>query len=303
MERRYVTADVFSSTAFQGNPVAVVLDAESLSSEQMQRIAAEFGYSETTFVLAPRNPENSAWVRIFSPSKEFPFAGHPNIGTAYVLAMEIYHAGRLPPETMAFEEAAGLVRIRILFEAGKPIGAELVAPEQLSRLATVELKQIAACLSLTPDQIEVATHSPQVASVGLPFIIVELKSQEALRQCIPSLAEYKLTVPVSGATSIYAYTKVSGGLHDAADVNLEARTFTNRMTEDPGTGSATAATVALLASLHSKKTMTARVVQGVSVGRPSVINVRYINDGTEEVRISGECVTIMQGKFSLKGDD
>ncbi|WP_214423065.1 PhzF family phenazine biosynthesis protein [Pseudomonas congelans] len=210
MERRYVTADVFSSLAFQGNPVAVVLDADSLSSEQMQRIAAEFGYSETTFVLPPKNPENSAWVRIFSPSKEFPFAGHPNIGTAYVLAMEMYNAGSLPPKTMIFEEAAGLVRIRILFEAGKPIGAELVAPEQLSRLATVELKQIAACLSLSADEIEVATHAPQVASVGLPFIIVELKSQEALRQCVPNLTEYKLTVPVSGATSIYAYTKVSG---------------------------------------------------------------------------------------------
>ncbi|OUM06075.1 PhzF family phenazine biosynthesis protein [Pseudomonas syringae] len=302
MERRYVTADVFSSLAFQGNPVAVVLDADSLSSEQMQRIAAEFGYSETTFLLPPKNPENSAWVRIFSPSKEFPFAGHPNIGTAYVLAMEMYNAGSLPPKTMIFEEAAGLVRIRILFEAGKPIGAELVAPEQLSRLATVELKQIAACLSLSADEIEVATHAPQVASVGLPFIIVELKSQEALRQCVPNLTEYKLTVPVSGATSIYAYTKVSGGLHDTADVNLEARTFTNRMTEDPGTGSATAAAVALLARLYSKKTMTARVMQGVSVGRPSVINVRYTYDSAEEVRISGECVTIMQGKFSLKGD-
>lgn len=302
MERRYVTADVFSSTAFQGNPVAVVLNAESLSSEQMQRIAAEFGYSETTFVLAPKSPENSAWVRIFSPSKEFPFAGHPNIGTAYILAMEMYLAGRLPPQTMVFEEAAGLVPLRILFDASKPIGAELVAPEQLSRLATVDLTQIAACLSLSPDQIEVATHVPQVVSVGLPFIIVELKNQEALRQCVPNPAEYKLTVPVSGATSIYAYTKVSTGVHDTVDINLEARTFTNRMTEDPGTGSATAAAVALLATLYSKKTMTARVTQGLAVGRRSVINVRYTYDSAQEVAVYGECVTIMQGKFSLKGD-
>jgi trans-2,3-dihydro-3-hydroxyanthranilate isomerase len=302
MERRYVTADVFSSSAFQGNPVAVVLDADGLSSEQMQRIAAEFGYSETTFVLAPKNAENTAWVRIFSPSKEFPFAGHPNIGTAYVLAMELYRAGSLPPQTLAFEEAAGLIPMRILSEAGKPIGAELIAPEQLSRLATVEPRRVAACLSLSPDQIEVATHAPQVASVGLPFIIVELKNQEALRQCVPNPAEYKLTMPVSGATSIYAYTKVSGGLHDTAGVNLEARTFTNRMTEDPGTGSATAAAVALLATVYSKKSLTARVTQGVAVGRPSIINVRYTYDGAEEVRVSGECVAIMRGKFSLKGD-
>nr|WP_314576649.1 PhzF family phenazine biosynthesis protein [uncultured Pseudomonas sp.] len=299
MERRYVTADVFSSKAFQGNPLAVVLDADSLSSEQMQRIAAEFGYSETTFVLAPKNPVHTAWVRIFSPSKEFPFAGHPNIGTAYVLAMEIYRAGSLPPRTMVFEEAAGLVPIRIICEAGRPIGAELVAPQQLSTLSTVDRERIAACLSLSPDQIEIATHAPQVASVGLPFIIVELKNQEALRECVPNPVEFKLTVPVNGATSIYAYTNISRDLPFGTDLNLEARTFTNRMTEDPGTGSATAAAIALLANLYSRTTLTACVIQGAAVGRPSVIHVRYTHDSVEEVRVSGECVTVMQGTFSL----
>lgn len=86
MKRRYVIADVFTDTPFLGNPVAVVLDAEGMSTEQMQRIAVEFGYSETTFVLPPADPANTAQVRIFTPSREIPFAGHPNVGTAYVLA-------------------------------------------------------------------------------------------------------------------------------------------------------------------------------------------------------------------------
>jgi trans-2,3-dihydro-3-hydroxyanthranilate isomerase len=86
MQRRYVTADVFSNVSFEGNPVAVVLDAVGLSTDQMQRIAAEFAYSETTFVLPPRHPSHTAWVRIFTPTREIPFAGHPNIGTAFILA-------------------------------------------------------------------------------------------------------------------------------------------------------------------------------------------------------------------------
>ncbi|WP_296187483.1 PhzF family phenazine biosynthesis protein [Pseudomonas sp. UBA1879] len=300
MKHQYVTADVFSSTAFHGNPVAVVLDAVGLSSEQMQRIAAEFGYSETTFVLPPKSAEHSAWVRIFSPSKEFPFAGHPNIGTAYILAMEMYRSGILPPETMVFEEAAGLVPMRILFEEGRPIGAELIAPEPFSKRATVDQMQVAACLSLNPDQINITNHPPQVASVGLPFIIVEIKSQEALRQCAPNPAAFKLTVPVGGATSIYAYTKISTGSDYTAHIDLEARTFTHRMTEDPGTGSATAAAIALLASLDARKLMTACVTQGLSVGRPSVLNVHYSRDEAEEVRVSGDCVIVMRGTFSLE---
>ena len=93
MKYRYVTADVFTDRMFGGNPVAVVVDAAGLSAEQMQAVAIEFGYSETTFVLPPRNPSHTAWVRIFTSSREVPFAGHPNVGTAFVLAQEIAARG------------------------------------------------------------------------------------------------------------------------------------------------------------------------------------------------------------------
>jgi trans-2,3-dihydro-3-hydroxyanthranilate isomerase len=137
MERRYVTADVFAEQRFGGNPVATVLNAEGLSTGQMQAIALEFNYSETTFVLPPRNPANAAWVRIFTPRAELPFAGHPNVGTAFLLAKEREAQGAIPTDTFVFEEAAGLVPLRLLRDQAVVVGAELRAPEPLSRRAQV----------------------------------------------------------------------------------------------------------------------------------------------------------------------
>src|SRR5207302_6913507 len=110
MQRRYITVDVFTDRAFGGNPLAVVLDAGGLSTAQMQAIATEFNYSETTFVLPPRDSKNDAWVRIFTVNRELPFAGHPNVGTAFVLARQ----AAKPPEQVLFEEGAGLVPVAIL---------------------------------------------------------------------------------------------------------------------------------------------------------------------------------------------
>ena len=122
MKRRYVVADVFTDTPFLGNPVAVVVDAEDMSTEQMQRVAVEFGYSETTFVLPPENAANTARVRIFTPSREIPFAGHPNVGTAYVLAQNAVMNGQALPDTLRFEEIAGLVPVRLLQVSGRVTG-------------------------------------------------------------------------------------------------------------------------------------------------------------------------------------
>src|SRR5882757_1088675 len=122
MNRRYVTADVFTDRIFGGNPLAVVLDAEGLTTEQMQAIAAEFNYSETTFVLPPRETGHAAHVRIFTPRVEIPFAGHPNVGTAVVLASERESQGSPPIDRFVFEEAAGVVQIRLLREGGAVVG-------------------------------------------------------------------------------------------------------------------------------------------------------------------------------------
>jgi trans-2,3-dihydro-3-hydroxyanthranilate isomerase len=145
----------------------------------MQQIAAEFGYSETTFVLPPADRANTAHVRIFTPTREIPFAGHPNVGTAFVLASYAAANGETLPEILQFEEAAGLVPVRLLKNNGVVSGAELRVPEPLSCRSEVSPEQVAACLSLEADCISTAVHQPLVASVGLPFLIVALASRDA----------------------------------------------------------------------------------------------------------------------------
>jgi len=149
MQRRYITVDVFTDRAFGGNPLAVVLDAGGLSTAQMQAIASEFNYSETTFVLPPQDPTHDAQVRIFTVNREIPFAGHPNVGTAFVLATQ----AAKPPARLRFEEKAGLVPVEILTDGDRAVGAELTAPQPLGKLARLTAEQAAACLSLTAADI------------------------------------------------------------------------------------------------------------------------------------------------------
>lgn len=297
MKRRYAVADVFTDTPFLGNPVAVVLDAQGMSSGQMQQIAAEFGYSETTFVLPPENAANTAQVRIFTPTREIPFAGHPNVGTAFVLASYAAQNGDVLPETLLFEEAAGLVPVRLIKDSGVTTGAELLVPEPLSCRSQVSPQNVAACLSLKAQDIRTDVHQPLVASVGLPFLVVELASREALRQCVPNLQGFRAILPLDGAVSIYAYTRDVGS---EAQCDLQARMFTPRMTEDPATGSATAATTALLAMLHGKTTLSLRVSQGVDMGRASTLYSGFdASSGKPIVRVGGNSVITMEGTLAL----
>ena len=297
MKRRYAVADVFTDTPFLGNPVAVVLEAQGISSGQMQQIAAEFGYSETTFVLPPENAANTAQVRIFTPTREIPFAGHPNVGTAFVLASYAAQKGDALPETLLFEEAAGLVPVRLIKDNGVTTGAELLVPEPLSCRSQVSPQNVAACLSLKTQDIRTDVHQPLVASVGLPFLVVELASREALRQCVPNLQGFRAILPLDGAVSIYAYTRDVG---PEAQCDLQARMFTPRMTEDPATGSATAATTALLAMLHGKTTLSLRVSQGVDMGRASMLYSGFdASSGKPIVRVGGNSVITMEGTLAL----
>lgn len=298
MRRRYVTADVFTSRPFEGNPVAVVLDAQGLSAQQMQSIATEFAYSETTFVLPPRDPNNTAHVRIFTPSREIPFAGHPNIGTAFVLAMRAVEAGNALPDTLLFEEIAGTVPVTLMRNGDGVTGGTLVAPEPLSRRSGLPPAQVAACLSLDAGDVCLDVHRPQVVSVGLPFLLVELASRDALRRCVPNPVAFKDALPLDGAASIYAYTRDVV----ADECDLQARMFTARMTEDPATGSATAATAALLASQQGAQRRSLRVRQGVDMGRPSLLLTNVDESGgSPVVTVGGDCVEVLHGTFAVNG--
>src|SRR5579872_3291286 len=154
MKLNFVTVDVFTGTQFAGNPLGVVLNAEGLSGGQMQAIAAEFNLAETTFVLPPKDPANTAEVRIFTPRYEMPFAGHPNVGTAFALARAGTSYGRaVEGNSVTFEEKAGLVPIAIHRDGATVTGARLASPQRLSVGPEVSSELIASACSLSVNDI------------------------------------------------------------------------------------------------------------------------------------------------------
>jgi trans-2,3-dihydro-3-hydroxyanthranilate isomerase len=302
MQRRYITVDVFTDRAFGGNPLAVVLDAGGLSTAQMQAIASEFNYSETTFVLPPQDSAHDARVRIFTVRSEIPFAGHPNVGTAFVLAAQATN----PPARLEFEEGAGLVPVEILKQDGRVVGAELTAPQRLSKLTPLSAEQAAACVSLSAADVRIDRHPPQIVSVGLPFLVVELTSREALRRARSDAVAFARALPRDGSDAVYLYTR---DVPTAEACDLQARMFhpgSSGLSEDPATGSATAAAAALLADLASERDgeLKLRVGQGVDMGRPSLLltRVRKVNGAVASVHVGGACVQMMEGSFRLAGE-
>ena len=304
MQRRYVTVDVFTDRAFGGNPLAVILDAGGLSTAQMQAIATEFNYSETTFVLPPQDAAHDAQVRIFTVGSEIPFAGHPNVGTAFVLAMQ----ATPPPARLLFEEKAGLVPVKTLTEEGRVVGAELTAPQPLKRLTQFSAEQAAACASLSSADVRTDRHPPQIVSVGLPFLVFEVATREALRRAKPDAAAFARTFPCDESDAVYFYTRDVPD--DEKPCDLQARMFlpgSGGLTEDPATGSATVAAAALLADLSGERDgeLRLRIGQGVDMGRPSLLLTRIRKQaGTiMSAHVGGGCVPMMQGTFRLAGDD
>jgi trans-2,3-dihydro-3-hydroxyanthranilate isomerase len=303
MQRRYITVDVFTDRAFGGNPLAVVLDAGGLSTAQMQAIASEFNYSETTFVLPPRDAAHDAQVRIFTVRSEIPFAGHPNVGTAFVLATQ----AAKPPERFLFEEGAGLVPVEVLTEQGKAVGAELTAPQPLRKLTAFSAEQAASCLSLSAADVMTDRHPPLIASVGLPFLIVELNSRDALRRAKPDGAAFARAFPCDGSDAIYFYTRDVAPSEKPCD--LQARMFhpgSSGLSEDPATGSATVAAAALLGDLSSERDgeVKLRIGQGFDMGRPSLLQTRVRKEKgvTASAHVGGACVQMMEGTFRLAGE-
>jgi trans-2,3-dihydro-3-hydroxyanthranilate isomerase len=182
MKLEFTTVDVFTDRAFGGNPLAVVTNAQGLASEQMQAIAAEFNLAETTFVLPPRDPAHTAEVRIFTPKAEMPFAGHPNVGTAFVLARAGQSYGRaVAGDRLAFEEKAGLVRMELTREGGVVVATRLAAPVPLSIGDEIAPEIVAEACSLKPDDIEVKGHRPCIASCGIPLVFADWVARRARR--------------------------------------------------------------------------------------------------------------------------
>ena len=292
---RYFICDVFTEQRFGGNPLAVLPHASGLTDEQMQRIAREFNFAETTFVFPPEQGHTRK-VRIFTPSHEVPFAGHPNIGTAFVLA----HAGELGDATaVTFEERAGPVTVDIEVVEGAPRRCELLAPEPLSVGKNASAEQVATAVSLSLDDVVAPTHPPQVASVGLPFLFAELQDRDALERARVDLDGFEALATAGLPPLGYVYVR-SGD-----DFDLRARMFAplDGVPEDPATGSAPCALAAMLCTFDPRPDteLRLRIAQGVEMGRPSVLDARAEKRAGEVVsaRIGGACVMVGEGRLHL----
>ena len=298
MKVRFYTCDVFTDTRFGGNPLAVIPDATGLTTEQMQLIAREFNYSESTFVL-PSEKGFTKQVRIFTTQEEYPFAGHPNIGTAFTLATTGILGEFGKSIEIVFDEKAGPVPITIRKESNKPIWSELKAPESLSLGNTVPVELIAKLLSLPEEAIVTETHLPQDASVGLPFIMVELRDRAALEQIKINTQLLDPLQEAGSRLSFHLYTNS----HDEYDIRARMFSLEGELVEDPATGSANCALAAMLTHFKAEKSgaFKWRIAQGFEMGRPSILDARTQKDDGEvtAVYIAGQCVMISEGFITV----
>ncbi|HEV7879301.1 PhzF family phenazine biosynthesis protein [Bradyrhizobium sp.] len=301
MRLQFQTVDVFTADRFSGNPLAVVLNAEGLSTEQMQAIAADFNLAETTFVLPPENSAHTAQVRIFTPRAEMPFAGHPNIGTAFVLARAGSTYGRtIASDRVIFEERAGLVPISLLKDGSTIAGARLVSPQLLTVGDEVPVEAVASACGISVDDIETKNHHPCIASCGAGFILAELRSRTGLASAMPHIDVFRQDIVNRGTTGILIYAQV-----DDHDINICARMFAplKGIPEDPATGSANVALIGLLAKLRPEPDLelSKTIAQGVEMGRPSLLHARAEKRGgvVTATFIGGRCVPVMQGSIDL----
>ena len=298
MGYRYFICDVFTDEKFSGNQLAVFPEAQGLSEWQMQRIAKEFNFSETTFVF-PSEFGHTRKVRIYTPNTEVPFAGHPNIGTAFALAQSGEFGNIGQGLQVVFEEKAGLVPVKIQRKPTGDIWCELSAPEPLSIGASVSISLVASVLSLDELEILTSIHPPQVASVGLPFLFVEISSVTSLLKAQIDVGKLEFLVAKAGVSYIHLYCR------NVENFDIKARMFAplDGVFEDPATGSANCALIGLLSQYGSPDNSNENwtISQGAEIGRPSVLYGRtQKQDGKViGVWIGGNSVLVSEGILKI----
>ena len=294
----YVVCDVFTDTRFQGNQLAVVTNAEGLTGEQMQQIAREFNYAESTFVFEGEN-DLTKKIRIFTLFREMPFAGHPNVGTASVLASSGTFGEIEDAASIIFEQKAGTVEIEVSKNEIGNFFCELKAPEDFSLGDQVSLESLAIALSIKPTDIITDRHLPQIASVGLPFVFIELKNIEVLKEAKINMDGFDKLHQGGIDPLIYMYVKTNRGY------DIRSRMFAPLagVYEDPATGSAGCAVSALLSHLDASENeiYMYKIGQGFEMGRKSLLNsrVKKIGGKIKAVWIGGTSVITCNGKITI----
>lgn len=299
----YFVLDVFTEAAFGGNPLAVVLDADRLTDAQMQKIAREFSLSETVFVLKAESPGHTARVRIFTPVKEIPFAGHPTLGTAILLAeqrMPVVNGER--DAIIALEEQIGSVRIGVRLREGGAHYGEFDAPKGSGELAPLnDPDGLSAALGLIPSEIGFENHKPMILQNTTTFAYVPVTNLEAIAKARIVAPHWGRVFSERNCAGVYLYTRQCV----RASAAFHARMFAPDLgvPEDPATGSAA---IGFARVIHAFDGLTdgqhkRSVEQGLEIDRPSSIGlVISVHGGAlTGVRIGGHAVRVAEGTLHL----
>lgn len=300
---RYHLLDVFTDAIFGGNQLAVFLDGRDIPDGTMQRIARELNLSETVFVLPPDTPGATHHTRIFTPGKELPYAGHPTVGTACLLAL----LGKAPLRdgagTVVFQQGVGNVRVEVRMpgDASPPFARLTAARAPEFRPSPIGRDALASLLSLDPaDVLDDERHAPAAASTGGPFLFVALRDRGAVGRTVLDLARWSRELAGTWAPQVfvYAFDPERPGSH------LRGRMFAPEMgiLEDPATGSAATALAALLATRAGTDGVHRwRLEQGFEMGRPSILELEAeVAGGTvTAARVGGTAVLVGSGELRL----
>jgi trans-2,3-dihydro-3-hydroxyanthranilate isomerase len=316
MDLPFHTLDVFTDRTFGGNPLGVFPDAAHLSSDLMQRIAREMNLSETVFLGRPESEGGAARVRIFTPGREVPFAGHPTVGSAIFLAAQSLESGGLDPEldasgsgevTLVLEENVGPVPVVVRLDGRTPVFARFttaVLPEHRPSPHSVE--DLAAMVGLEPDDIggegpQGSKLGPEMVSCGLEYFIIPVRTLQAVRRSSLDTARWQRMLADAWAHHVYLVCMEA----EAAEVDVHVRMYApgSGVPEDPATGSAAAALGGYLSKADGRPeaTLVWTVEQGLEIGRPSLLYVEADREGgsTAAVRVGGSAVPVSRGSMRV----
>ncbi|WP_295559363.1 PhzF family phenazine biosynthesis protein [uncultured Hyphomicrobium sp.] len=303
MGLKFYTLDVFTDQRFGGNPLAVVMGADDLSGELMQSIAREFNLSETVFVQTSTRPAHSAKMRIFTPRSEIPFAGHPTIGTATLLAELNAPAHNGEKDALVIlEQGIGTVRVGARFRAGTAAFAEFDAPKLPAEAGVLPpVDVVAAGLGLIPSEVGFENHKPLCYAAGHTFAFVPVSSLEAIRRARVNGSHWEKAFEEQGVSGVYVYTRQCEHTNSAFHVRMFAPQV--GIPEDPATGSAAVGLAGLVHQFDGLPDGTHKrvVEQGYEMGRPSLIALTLVvaSGKLTTVRIGGSSVRVSEGTLEV----
>ncbi|MDB5595640.1 MAG: phenazine biosynthesis protein PhzF [Hyphomicrobiales bacterium] len=303
MGRKFYTLDVFTDQALAGNPLAVVRECEGLDTARMQQIAREFNLSETVFLLPPRDPVNTARLRIFTPTHELPFAGHPTVGAA-VLIGELDAPQMLAREDLliVLEEEIGTITCTVRHMRGRAARASFTLPRLPSSAGTPgDARTVAAALGLDEADLGFSNHVPTMFSAGNAFTFVPLASMEAMSRVQPHSSAWEAAFSAMERPAVFLYTNEVA--RSGSDVHARMFAGGRGIAEDPATGSAVAAFAGVVMQFERPEdgSHMLAIEQGFEMGRPSLITLGLEVDGgfLVEASVGGCAVIVQQGVINL----